>query len=95
MKTQKIVINKCFGGFCLSDEAFNILKEKGVQIDSVYGEIERNNPFLVEVVEQLGKKANGGGVANLKVVEIPEDVKWYVEEYDGYERVAEQHRTWN
>ena len=27
--TQKIVINKCFGGFSLSDEAINRLKELG------------------------------------------------------------------
>ena len=56
-------------------------------------EIPRNDPVLVAVVEELGSKANGFA-ASLKVVEIPEGVDWYVEEYDGNEWVAEKHRTW-
>ena len=56
-------------------------------------EIPRNDPTLVAVIEKLGVKADGF-CATLKVVEIPEDVDWYVEEYDGNEWVAEKHRTW-
>ena len=56
-------------------------------------EIPRNDPALVEVVEKLGEAAYGFA-ANLKIVEIPEDVDWYVEENDGREWVAEKHRTW-
>ena len=33
--------------------------------------------------------------AQLKIVEIPDDVKWIVEEYDGIELIAEVHRTWS
>jgi hypothetical protein len=29
------------------------------------------------------------------VIEIPDDVEWEVEEYDGLEWVAEKHRTWS
>ena len=56
-------------------------------------EIPRNDPDLVSVVEDLGEAAYGFA-ANLKIVEIPEDVDWYVEENDGREWVAEKHRTW-
>ena len=56
-------------------------------------EIPRNDPILVEVVEKLGDAAYGFA-ANLKTVEIPEDVDWYVEENDGLEWVSEKHRTW-
>ena len=56
-------------------------------------EIERNDSVLVQVVEELGEKASGPH-AELKVVEIPDDVKWKIDEYDGSEWVAEQHRTW-
>ena len=56
-------------------------------------ELERNDSVLVEVVELLKDKANGR-FACLKVIEIPEDVDWYIEEYDGNEWVAEKHRTW-
>jgi hypothetical protein len=48
---------------------------------------------LIAVVELMGSKACGGH-AELKIVEIPDDVNWYIEEYDGREWVAERHRTW-
>jgi hypothetical protein len=55
--------------------------------------LDRSNPDLVQVVEELGEAANGWA-AELKVVDIPDDVQWYIEEYDGIEWVAEKHRTW-
>ena len=55
--------------------------------------IARNDPTLVKVVEELGESADGAH-AKLKVVEIPDDVEWQIEEYDGLEWVAEKHRTW-
>jgi hypothetical protein len=58
-----------------------------------YYDIERTDPFLVQVVEELGDAANGDH-AYLKVVDIPDDVEWQLEEYDGEEWVAEKHRTW-
>mgnify|MGYP000010452304 CR=1 FL=1 len=57
-------------------------------------DIERNDPVLVQVVKELGSKANGI-FSNLKVVEIPDDVEWTIDEYDGLEWIAEKHRTWN
>src|SRR3569623_583951 len=56
-------------------------------------EIERDDPDLVRVVEELGKGANGD-FAMLKVVDVPDGVEWEIDEYDGRERVAERHRTW-
>ena len=56
-------------------------------------DIERDDPALVQAVEQLGDKADGDH-AKLAVVEIPDDVAWFIDEYDGMEYVAEKHRTW-
>ena len=56
-------------------------------------DIKRNDPALVEVVEELGEKANGK-YSDLKIVEIPDNVEWHIAEYDGREHVAENHRTW-
>lgn len=56
-------------------------------------DIERNDPVLIKVVEDLGSKSFGFA-ANLKIVEIPDDVDWEVVQYDGLEHIAEKHRTW-
>lgn len=56
--------------------------------------IPRDDTDLVAVVEKLGGEAAGGPCASLKIVEIPADVKWRIEEYDGNEHIAEEHRTW-
>lgn len=56
-------------------------------------DLSRDDPDLVAVVEEMGNRANGRH-AELKVVDIPDNVNWYIEEYDGCEWVAERHRTW-
>ena len=89
---MKIVINKRYGGFGLSKEAYEYL---GLAWDG-YGYKYNGNRAdhkLVECVETLGDIANGS-FAKLKVVEIPDDVEWKIEDYDGVEWVAEVHRTW-
>ena len=94
--TQKIVINTCFGGFGLSDQAIELYKKlTGIpeSEDVNYWELARNNEALVQVIEQLGDSACGN-YSNLKVVEIPDGVEWHIHEYDGMEHVAEKHRTW-
>jgi len=99
---RKIVINGRYGGFSLSLEAAKELglsirphqQKSGTVADyELPKSLKRDDPRLVEVVEKLGSKASGRG-AQLKVVEVPEDVEWTVEEYDGLEHVAERHRTW-
>ena len=54
----------------------------------------RNCPYLVQTVEELGN-ASFGNYAELKVVDVPDDVDWEIGEYDGTEWVAEKHRTWS
>ena len=68
--------------------------EKYSQQTWYYRDIERHDPVLVQVVEQLGDVA-AGRHAELRVVEIPDDVEYCIEEYDGMEHIAEVHRTWS
>lgn len=147
-KTKKVVINTCFGGFGLSDEAYEKLIEWGIparkyeeevrnpktglydtKLANNEGEVifdrtltppeedksgwndaehirllgrywetwlssEREHPLLVRVVEELGEKAFGRH-AKLKVVEIPANVDYEIDEYDGNEHIAETHQTWS
>ena len=125
---REIVINKCYGGYSLSDEAVIFLaKKKDPHIELMepvkfYGtkswkkEREKFSCFLqpmyrgkvlldhqdrenrdcsilIEVVNELGEKANGM-CAQLEIITIPYGIEYEVEEYDGMEWVAEKHRTW-
>jgi hypothetical protein len=56
--------------------------------------VKRDDPVLVDIVREMGEAANGN-FAHLKVVQLPADVDWIVEEYDGQEWIAERHRTWH
>ena len=89
---MKVVINKCHGGYSLSKKAYEFLGIEWDEYGYEYKE-DRSSPDLVRCVETL-KEESFGRFARLKVVEIPDDVKWHIEEYDGAEWVAEDHRTW-
>lgn len=54
----------------------------------------REDPLLIQAIEELGEEANGR-CAKLKIVEIPDDVEYEIEEYDGNEHIAEVHQTWS
>lgn len=87
----KIVINRCFGGFGLSAEAKAELQKTGEDLGQY--DMRRDDPRLVAVVEALGPNANGE-FANLQVIEVPGDVEWEIDEYDGLESIHEKHRSW-
>ena len=133
----KIVVNKCFGGFGLSqracmkyaqlagfklyalkstdfrkgtyipanaadDDLFVSYSTKPLLKDGTihdggaywsYRDIERTDPILVDIVEDMGEEADRR-FAQLHVVEIPDDVKYEIDEYDGMESIHEVHRSW-
>lgn len=92
---QYVVINICYGGFGLSDRAIREYRQMaGITDPNWYDrDVPRDDPYLIKIVRDLGMAANGAH-ANLKIVEVPPDVEWQIEEYDGNEWVAEKHRTW-
>lgn len=132
---RKIVINCCYGGFELSNEALEMLykmkhpdkeifpykkeynwdihtikyikcplKEAEELLSKDFGDDftiptsesstsdflvwegwdSRHDPDLVKVVETLGDKASGR-YADLEIVEIDDDEKYVIDEYDGFE----------
>ena len=131
---MKVVVNRCFGGFGLSDKAVErygeligkkincytdsndgkyykskdggkllnhfLFSDKDVvsrkEADGLYFscyDLKRDDPVLVQVVEELGEEANSWASA-LEVVEIPDDVDWKIDDYDGQESIHEKHRSW-
>lgn len=52
--------------------------------DSSFRAIPRHDPRLVQVVEELGERANGDH-ANLRITEV--DGRYRIDEYDGNESV--------
>ena len=56
-------------------------------------QIPRDYLKLAQVVEELGGAANGHG-AELRIVAIPDDVRWEITAVGGIEHVSEVHRTW-
>lgn len=57
-------------------------------------DIARDDPILVTLVRELGPAVNGEH-ARLKVVRVPADVVWQIDDYDGKEWISEKHRTWD
>jgi len=93
---MKIVINADYGGFGLSEKALEEYKRKAniTDPDFYYWDIPRNCPILIEMVEGVNIDEVNSRYSALKVIEIPDDVEWQIEQYDGAEWVAEKHRTW-
>lgn len=61
-----------------------------------YDKEPRCNPIIIEAVETLGKKANAN-FAKLKIIEIPFETTegWHIAEYDGWESIEEDHKSWD
>jgi hypothetical protein len=80
-----------WGGPCIIGDVF----KSGVMVPRDYGSssVPRDDKTLVEVVERLGGAADGD-YASLAIIEIPADIDWCIQEYDGLEWIAETHRTW-
>lgn len=98
---MKVVKNACYGGYGLSDKAINRLSEiTGKSREQCVNDYDfgfeketRIASELIQVIEELGEDASGT-CAKLVIVEIPDDVIWEIEEYDGWETIEEVHRSW-
>ena len=90
----KIVYNACYGGFGLSPKAIRRYYELGGKTESVY-DIERTDPILVQIVEELGEKANSL-YANLRIIDLEPGTRYRITDYDGFESIETKHDTkWN
>lgn len=77
------------------DSGVTFYYKDSIDDDNFFSEydLQRDDPDLVQIVKELGERANGQ-YSSLKIVTIPDDVEWHISEYDGREHIAEDHRTW-
>lgn len=76
------VLNKCYGGFSLSDFA---VEKLGVEDKYAFlNELEMDT--LASLIREFGSEKCSGRHANLQVVEVPDTCTDYeIDEYDGFE----------
>ncbi len=60
----------------------------------MYEDKVRDDPTLIQIIETMNEKASGK-MSELKIVEIPENIEYEIEEYDGLEWIAEAHQIWS
>lgn len=85
----KIVYNACYGGFGLSTGARErYIELAGLDENQAFYDfnLDRTDPILVQVIEELGQRANGR-YAELYICELPEGTRYRIDEYDGLESV--------
>jgi hypothetical protein len=85
MQPRKVVVNKCYGGFGLSEEAHELAKELSGDEKWRPYKVPRHDDVLVEVVLRLGDKANSSS-SRLVVYEVTD--KYFIKEYDGIEAIV-------
>jgi hypothetical protein len=83
---NKVVYNGDYGGYGLSKEAKQWLKNHFVAEEDIYG-LDRHHPLLVQCVEALGEAANDE-CSCLKVKELKGN-KYVIKYYDGWATVIE------
>lgn len=101
---MKIVINKCYGGFSVSKEVYDelglkwdnhgFLSNEDFGIKSHNYQEYRVNKKLIKAIEKVGLDKASNRLSDLKIIEIPDDIKWEIDEYDGIETIHEVHRIW-
>jgi hypothetical protein len=102
LKLREKGVKVVFKGEPYSDGSISDMDEKwGFRIHNEDFGIEHNNyyawradPRLIEVIEKLGSAKASGSLSAIEVVNIPDDVEWEIDEYDGIETVHEAHRSW-
>lgn len=89
------VKNPDWADYCFTEDFGDLFEgennefEKMLYLDSEY----REDATLIEVVEELGEKANGR-FAELVVVDIPDGLNYVIDEYDGIETLHERVKEW-
>ena len=86
-QAREISGDPLWGGFCLKGD---VCLESGEVCTRDFGagrEICRHDPILIQVIEELGDRADGM-CADLALEEVPSGTAYRIDEYDGRESVV-------
>ena len=97
----EVLYNGCYGGWVISDEAIQLYNLKMLEKDSSiqpfikknkysFCKSGRDDPILVQIYHEIGKKINGDSASKICIETIPKKYKNYYEitEYDGFESIV-------
>ena len=101
---MKIVKNKCLGGFSLTEavykelgiawDGYGYLYNEDLNLDSDNYNLYRADKKLIAAIEKIGLEESAGKHASLKIIDIPDDIDWYISESEGIETIHEDHQRW-
>ena len=101
---MEIAINVCHGGFAVSEAIFEDLEIEwdgyGFLDNGSFGITSSNrheyraHPDLIQALKKLGEDANGE-YSKISIVDVPDDINWGIDDYDGAESVHEAHAVWS
>lgn len=86
----KVLCNKTLGGFQLSDEAIELFDKRKATPDTWYWDIQRHDPLLVTIFEELGPRFNRDSVTNVKIelIEAQYENYYTIQNDEGYEKIV-------
>ena len=82
---MKVLYNAKYGGFSFSDAFVDEFKKRHPEKKCKNG---RTDPDVIALFEEMGSERSSGRCANLQIEEIPDDVEFEIDEYDGMETVS-------
>jgi len=100
--TLGVAINRCYGGFNLSDKAVEELRKRigdpkiqSYSFQSYDDKYNRHHPVLIEVIKEIGKEADGP-FSKIEIDYIEEKYRdhYSIKEYDGMEDISIQYHKY-
>lgn len=81
---------------CDPNQKFIFYSERDKDYCCIFIQKDRANPDLIDAIETIGldNSVDANRFAKLQIFDIPDNIKWYISEYDGWEEIHEEHRIW-
>ena len=73
------------------DESYHLGNDDFRIIDEDYNKY-RSHPALIKAIEESSEPS--ARFSEIRIVEIPDDADWEIDEYDGNETIREKSRSW-